>query len=326
MRHWVFLVVSLGLGLVPAMRVRAESLTDKFQLSWQAPGDCPSREAVVASVSRLVSTGHNVPDVLEAQVRVKQQSASHYTLWLTTEHNGILGERVFHGRSCQAVVDAAVVTLALMLSPDSQGFPEATPETVARVAPSAPAQAPNRVVSVSAKPKKKVAATWFATSSLGLHVGILPEPGPELSLGTGLAWGRGSVWLRGGYAPAENVRIAGQPNRGARLWASSATALGCWALVDGAARLGTCLGADVTRVQGYGLGVSHSRTGVTAWTSPALGIFADLALKSHVALRLTAIGNAPITRPDTHLDDIGSVQRPAPFGARLHAGMVWHWP
>lgn len=78
----------------------------------------------------------------------------------------------------------------------------------------------------------------------------------------------------------------------------------------------------MTRLHGRGTGVPNVRDGVTYWVSPSLSANADFALHSHVWFRLEASGMVPLARPNTHLDDYGTVQMPAKVLGRLDLGVV----
>ena len=52
------------------------------------------------------------------------------------------------------------------------------------------------------------------------------------------------------------------------------------------------------------------------------GANADFAVNRRAWVRLTTSGMVPLSRPDTHLDNYGTVQRPAKVLGRLEAGFV----
>jgi hypothetical protein len=74
------------------------------------------------------------------------------------------------------------------------------------------------------------------------------------------------------------------------------------------------------------LGVGQHRTGSTNWWAPAAELFADFPLNRRAAFRLAASATAPLARPNTYLDDMGIVQRPAQLTALLQAGVILRVP
>jgi hypothetical protein len=328
----VFRVGAASVLLLLAFRSQAEVRSAPIDLTWEAPAECPQEASFLAAVTRLVGGTGRLTQGVVARVKVDRDADANFTLKLATELNGIAGERTLRGRSCPAVADAAVVTLALILNPDIELPADAgveprlfsakppqvetlrtTPQFTYSTLPSSPPRQPHRL-------------SGLVASSVGIHFGVLPQPVPELSVGVGTAYGRFAAWAWGGYAPPTEVLVPGQPAQGGRLWAVAATALGCWAYADEAPRLGTCLGAEWTHVQGYGFGVPQSRNGAIDWVSPTIGLFSDFRLGPQGLFRLAVFGLAPLARPDTHLDNFGTVQRPAEIAAKLHAGVVVSFP
>jgi hypothetical protein len=328
----VSFVYAVHAALLLASQGLAEVRSVPLELTWSVPAECPQESAFLASVTRLVGGAGHITRGVIARVKVDKDANANYTLELTTELNGIAGERILRGHSCHAVTDAAVITLALILNPDIELLPDANEEpgilaAKPQPAEAVPAQSPiENAIYARTSPPSPYRLTGLGTSTVGIHFGVLPQPVPELSLGVGVAYGRLSAFATGGYAPPTNALLRGQRTQGGRIWTASATAVGCWALADVAPRLGTCLGAEWVRVQGYGFGVPQSRRGATDWVSPTIGLFADFPLGSRGLFRLMALGMAPLHRPNTHLDNFGTVQRPSEIAAKLDAGVIVSFP
>jgi hypothetical protein len=272
--------------------------------------------------------------VLKAHVTIERDSQGEFRLALVTELDGIVGERALTAHSCNSVVDAAAVTLALILNPDidtsiAQAPKEGSAGPAREQAPAA--NAPANAQPVAAPPARSIESSrepvhWLATSALGLHFGVMPNPGPELTLGLGVGYRQWSVLALGSYAPPETVHLAGSPNAGARIWHGTLAGLGCWSFSLAAPRLGACVGAAVTRIHGHGVNVSYANDGSTSWVSPAGSLFGDLRLSDHTAFRLSGLVMHPLARPDTHLDNLGTVQRPSTLTALLQAGVIVQVP
>src|SRR5690606_27174478 len=127
---------------------------------------------------------------LTAEITV-ERAGSRFSLRLRTELAGVTGERNFDGNTCQAVSDAAALTLALMLNPDvetSADPPAAESEPAPRAAPAVsepaePKPKPPPARARSGGPSLEGAAAVHA----GEQIGILPAPGPELGAALGLS-------------------------------------------------------------------------------------------------------------------------------------------
>jgi hypothetical protein len=251
-----------------------------------------------------------------AHVTIQFVGQARWSLTMQTEQNGLEGERTLEGPSCRAVADAAALTLALMLNPEAR---EPSGADVPSSGPRRPARGRRPI---RRPPPRPVTAhiVVAGTAHLGLHVGALPAPGPELSLGLAGGVGRGSVWLIGSYAPPQE-KLVGQ-DRGGRLWMLATAAVGCWQLTLGAPSIGPCVGAAFNRIHGRGIHIDYPRSGNVYWVSPTAGALADVPLGSWVAIRAAALGQLPLARPATYIEGIGPVHRPPRAEARLLGGLL----
>jgi hypothetical protein len=60
--------------------------------------------------------------------------------------------------------------------------------------------------------------------------------------------------------------------------------------------------------------------------SGVLGLTAKLRMNHMFALRIGGVALVPLARPTVYLEDVGNVHRPAPFGARVLAGVDLELP
>jgi hypothetical protein len=332
MRAWVSALSVLSVGLLGAAPLGAQAPKPPLELQYQAPEPCPRASAFLSALIRLVGSGEQTSRRLTANVNIRKDAPDDFTLRLTTKLDGISGERVLNGRSCSAVADAAVVTLAIILNPDVEIPADAGIEAhdqpvkppYSELVPVTPHTATPPPPATPTEQSKPIG--WILASGVGLHFGTMPQPGPEISLGLGAKYRQLSVIASGLYAPPETSTIAGKGQAGGRLWHWTLTATSCLSFLAKPPSLGACAGGAFTHVQGRGVGVTESRRGSTSWFSPTLGIFADFPLRNHAAFRLIAVGEVPLARPNTHLDDMGTVQRPAALTARLEGGVIVNVP
>ncbi|MBN1605551.1 MAG: hypothetical protein JW940_02905 [Polyangiaceae bacterium] len=285
-----------------------------FDLVLEAPSECPDARALRDQVARLASVDAGTSGRLVARVTIETIGHGRWSLTMQTEQNGRQGERALDGPSCRAVTDAAALTLALMLNPEAHQPSEAATPPTGRPA-TIQRRPPPRLLPRPASKHLVVGGT----AQVGLHVGALPRPGPDISLGIAAGVGRASLWLLGSYAPEQEKLV--QPDRGGQLWMLAGAALGCWQPVRGTPSVGPCLGASFNWIRGQGI-VRHPRSGTVYWVSPTAGILADLPLGSWMAVRAVALGQLPLARPMAYLERIGSVHRPARAEARMLAGVL----
>ena len=317
---------ALGVGFAQAMfaavAAAAPPEPGPFSLTVTAPPECPSTEAMRAEVLRLARVGTDSPRRLDANVVVSQAADGSVTLELRTDLEGVSGERSFEGSSCQAVSDAAALTLALMLNPEveREQVVETAPEPAQAAVDPAPAASPPPRVEPPGKPAPP-GPRLRGTIALfgGVQGGILPEPGFDLGVSFGVRLEPVSLWLGLSYDPEQDVRLSGS-NAGATLSAGSARLLGCWDFSRSEDSIGPCAGAELGRIQGRGTGITDPQNGDIYWTSAVLGLSASLGLWPPVQVYATLSGLVPVDPPQVFLEGIRKVHEPAGLAARAQIG------
>ncbi len=288
-----------------------------FELQWSAPADCPEGSQIRQEVVRLAGTS-GLSRQLEARVRIRQDERQGWALDLTTELDGIVGERHLAGVSCQSLSEAATLTLALLLNPEAKienpPAPPAPPAVQASPAPEAPRRA-----------KPGVTPVWQTGVLAGLQVGVLSEPSPWLGLSLGAGFGRFWLRLAPGFTPPQKLSSRERADAGGRLWLVSAAVLGCYAAIERIITLTPCLGANMVRLHGEGWGVLEAREASVYWTSAELALLAGLPLGRVMRLELWGFGVTPLYKSGVYLEEAGLISRPAGFGFGARAGLAAVW-
>jgi hypothetical protein len=317
---------ALGVGfaqaIFSAVAAAAPPEPAPFSLTVTAPPECPSTEALRAEVLRLARVGTDSPRRLDAIVVVTQTADGHFALELRTDLEGVSGERSFEGSSCQAVSDAAALTLALMLNPEVGR--EEPVEAAAEPAPAKaePAAAASPPPPSAPPPKPALPGPRFRGTVAvfgGVQGGILPEPGFDLGASFGVSLEPVSLWLGVSYDPEQDARLSGS-TAGATLSAGSARLLGCWDFSRSEDSIGPCAGAELGRIEGFGAGISDPQGGNIYWTSAVLGLSASLELWPPVHVYATLSALVTVDPPQVYLEGIGKVHEPAGFAARSQVG------
>ena len=266
-----------------------------LELDWQAPTGCPEASSVRSEVLRLARIDTKPHSPLRARARIRRHDGA-WQLALSTEHDGMSGERSLAASSCGALADAATLTLALILNPDAD-----------EPAPPPPAEPPPLELNVA------LSARGFAEH------GQRGELGPSFAFGSGLALGAASLWGYAGFTPPGETRLGDGSGPGARVWSASASLLACWDFIR-RTPIGPCAGAELTRLQGTGISVRNPETAVAYWGSGLLGLRAGVRLGDAVTLRVEGFAVLPAQRPSLFLEELGVVVRPDPLGMKLGAG------
>jgi len=99
-------------GAVPVVTAQA-SPPLPLELTWEAPPECPSGDAVRSQVERVVRVrrGRTAPHLI-AMARVEQRGGRWF-LRLRTERGGVIGQRQLEAATCAPLVGAATLVLGL---------------------------------------------------------------------------------------------------------------------------------------------------------------------------------------------------------------------
>lgn len=313
-----------------AVGVASAAPPEPLTLDWSGPPECPDRATIHREVLRLAQLTAVSPHHVAATARVQRQGAK-YHLSLNAELDGVSGEREFDGQSCDSVVDAAVLTLALMLNPDAPIERAATPAVSeparpARVEPVPLHEAPPPPVTAGRDSTASDSPPW-STHVIGgvmggLRTGVLPDLGVELGLGAGVLTGPLSLMLAASAMPPQSAPAPESHDVGAELWLLSLGALAGWHTRFEPFGFGMSAGVDWTRASGRGDGVSEPEQAYIHWLSAQLGGTAMVAVTEHWHLGAGVFGLAPLARPAFTLEDLGTVYRPEPFGIRAYFSVV----
>jgi hypothetical protein len=316
---------------------RAEEGSGPLELTWTAPAECPQMPDVYAEVLRLIGGKARGTSRLAAQGTVVLDDDGRWSVVLETRIDGAEGSRSIAGPTCQAVSDAAALTLALTLDPDLR-LPEAAPELPGSTSKAAGAGAgpvgsmpPHRPAKGSAPPAptrrapysnrvtvlggsvaavRRPRTVWLARAFAGGNLGALPELGSEFGLGLGVGRGSALGWLIGAYSPPQDV---GTPARQglATVWVGSLAALGCYRLSVDRAELDPCGGLQLARASGRGTDrIITPDSDSLFWLSPALGASIGYRLSHAVRLSLDGFGLVALERPEGRIDGVGRVYKP----------------
>ena len=294
----------LSVILTGALPASARDTGAPLELRWSAPAQCPGGAAVRAEVLRLARVGPDASRHLKASGTIVEASGT-WQLALTTEFQGMIGERELSASSCRALSDAAALTLALILNP-----------------PTEPAERDSR----DPDPPRALAVRGQVAGHAGVHAGVLKGVGPEVGGGLGLSIDSLSTWVLVSYGFPQDTYVSGSSGPGGSVWFASGTALACWNFAPAPVQLGACAGGAITRVAGRGHGVTSPRSDATSFPSATAGMTLGVALLSPFVVKISGFALVPLRRPSLFLEDLGQVQRPAVLGGEVRAGAELQFP
>ncbi len=321
-----------------------------YELRWDAPTECPSREALIEQIEDLLTAPPSGSGVAVISGTVSR-SEGQYALRLTTEFRGRLDHRDFSASSCDELATATTLLIAVALEPslgkardvpheDDTTVDEAPPPsriplpTIATEpeSPSPPTtqhaeQPPSDLRTEFGAPRTEARPNRARPRGLA-RLGVGPEWGAlaaatagfELSLGFG--WPRARVLLHGLYLAPHRHRYGS--GRGGLHQLGSVGARGCGVVRARSIGFPLCGGLEggTLRVDSRGLEPASTRFG--PWLGPLLsaglerhwervGIFADLEFVGR------AVGSA------TRVDGVVEVEQFV-VSSRLLAGIELRFP
>jgi len=299
----------------------AQGQTPVELLSWQAPAACPPIEEVQRRLSELQAGGVKNA-ALQAEVSI-EEDANGFHLRLETNLDGLTGERILEGPTCDEVTQAAIAVLALLLDAEAEradelppSEPPASAPPPARPTPLAPPRPPppGRAV-VSSGP------TYYGASGLGAGRGILPNTAVffEARLGVrGPAW---SVQLQGQLWPERAAHSPALTTAGAELSMLGAGLLLCRELLARPVAWRVCSGVQADWLLAQGFGVDDRRQATALSLAVDFGTTLSLPLAGGLALSWSLDGVVPTARPRFVLDNVGVVFERPVVGVRTTLGI-----
>ena len=175
-------------------------------IDWRAPADCPTTEVVNARINALAGAAKpRVTFTAIAKVSLERAAEQPWKVFIETTLGEVKGERSFAAASCEAVTNATVVFITLMLAEHSQppepapapvpirpspaakiAMPDAEPEPVAKVEPS-PKAAPVQVRPVAVLPNRRL---WHLRTKVGFAHNEVARTALRIAIATGVSWER----------------------------------------------------------------------------------------------------------------------------------------
>jgi hypothetical protein len=175
-------VLALPAGALAQSETIGEPLPIDF--TWTAPPACPTREQVIAELTKAVDAGGKELPPLTARAEVQQDGPT-WHLELFTEMDGRQGSRLLRADSCEGLARAATLVLALTLG---EGLALRQAEVAAQQAP--PPPQPPEPPATPPQPTRSTgdrsSSAVLAWAAIALGTDPLGRLGP--ALGLGVAW------------------------------------------------------------------------------------------------------------------------------------------
>ncbi len=309
-RRWLLAPV-IAVGLLLPRPAGAAAPAVPLEIVWRAPEECPNREAALAQLRALLVHRPAMEQGAEARVEIVRGREGRFVVAMQTRLGTLVNQRRFDGATCEDVVRATTLIIAMALDP--VGVAAAKTEGAA-----APQPAPVREPLAPAPPPRVPGA------SLALAVGArasgdagsLPLP----TLGAGIAFD--ATYARWFWELSGTLWMSRRASRGPMLGAGAdislktAAARVCWSPAPAGAGFYACLGSEVGITMGRGVGIRHPRESRDTWVAASAGIALRRRLWRGVHVWTNVDAGVPVRIPSYFIEGYGEVSRPWPVIAR----------
>lgn len=226
----VFVAVALIAGLFAPAASQAQD--EAPVVGWTAPDTCPSRAVFEAEIERIL--GRRPAGGPFADITVTSRGGRHAAVLLFGPSGSAQRRRRIEGASCEAIVRAAALIVALEIDPDALSLdveeePEPEPAPEPRFAELEGQVDPSRALvpdpardlaspfapGASRTPPEPV-VRFLGGAGLVLDGGAMPGLAPGVWIGAGLRLGGlFEIGLEGRFLPEQRARLAPRPQVGA---------------------------------------------------------------------------------------------------------------
>jgi hypothetical protein len=305
MRVWIWAITNVTVLVTVGVTAAAP-----VSLIWNAPPDCPGRDAVLADVQRILGGPTN--RAVAAQADVTELGPEHWSVHLVTSVDGATGDRTIDANSCASLASATALILALTVDP-TKGVPSVPPPEPSIAAPSPPTPAPRD------QPARREGSDAFGLFGVAVAIGGAADsatlPSPAFAGEIALAGFVGPLRLEVSGADwatqSPSANLPGEPTVGTTIHLFDAAARGCYGFRLGAGlELSPCLGAAIFFAAGEGSGGTPGRFFPRAfsnndWTAVQGDVLGTWRLFGPLALRASLGVGIPLAPPrfEIHVDN-----------------------
>jgi hypothetical protein len=282
-------LVGALLAVTTATGARAETPVESVIFEWNAPGECPTSEQVLAEVARVIH-GRQERVAVMARVDVQRAPSDRWKGVVSLETEDARGERVFEAESCSAIASAAALIVALAVEGGALPPPEPPP------VPAAPSPAAIAVrtqpIETAAPPRPWQHPSQLIVTATGvMDAGVMPggaAGGGELALGFSMHAPSWRVRALGGaaYFPVRSNALTAT-DEGGRFSLFTLSLRACASGIRGRLDLGPCVGAEIERMSASGFGPSmrfEAASGSSWWAAGIVGALASWSISPLLAV------------------------------------------
>jgi hypothetical protein len=303
------LALALTLSTVPS---RAAENARSFELTWDAPPECPTAQEVERDITRLIGESSH-----ERTVRASATVTGSDDDWkvrVRMETGGEISERSLSAPTCRALEKAVALVIAITIEPRAASGEPPPPPPVEPPPPKPPPPPPPPPV-VREPPLK-----WFAALGPVTEIGLLPQLGVGGELSAGLRLPIFSAELSGAMYVPESTTVKGPS--GGRFTLASGGLRACGRVLGGQVELFGCAETATNRLAGRGFGVTAPGSASTMLAGFGVGPRVDVRLSPVFLLLFDVEAIYAPGRASFVLDNVGRVYTAKHIGMSGRLGLA----
>jgi hypothetical protein len=325
----------MGLLVAAALFTSAPATDDAVSLLWEAPAECPDRDAVVHRVHELLAASTIAPDAKDVRATARIETTPRgYALELHFEGD-VRSDRRIESSDCNELAHAAALILSIAVDPsaawstDTAVVPDPSP-AAPEDAIAQPGPTPATVLPVSSAAPQPMAErrrrpAFALRGGVGIDALVWRPVGASLVLAAAVVGREYRVELAARYATPSTISADSSDDVQVRAQQWSIGLAGCGVPTFGSRRqfevpLCGAIEAGAMHARGLGPGLA-GRSNVAPWVGLAAGPSFVYVLRSSVGLWLAADAVVLVGRPRFVTDEGTVVLHPRRAGLRALAGV-----
>ncbi|HEX2878385.1 MAG TPA: hypothetical protein VHO25_02500 [Polyangiaceae bacterium] len=317
------IVLGIALVLPTAALAQSEAVSEPLPLdfTWTAPQACPTREEVVAELTKAVDAGGKELPQLTARA-VVQQDGPTWRLELFTEMDGRRGSRLLQADSCEGLARAATLVLALTLG---EGLARRQAEAAAQqTSPPPQPPEPTPPAARAPVPVTRPSTATLAWAALAVGTDPLGELGPALALG--LAWQPTLIQLgvRLGATLPRTSGFSGSAQQ-VKAFAISADLSACLVPTLQSLQLLGCLNAGIVALQAKGRGTAADSSALIPLYQLGPSAGARWLFSEHAFLNLEVLSRLFVVQPELVVEGLPQRRQIETATVEVHLGGGVRW-
>lgn len=316
----------IAAGAAFAASARAEAPLD---LSWTAPPSCPSREAIIAEVERLLASRAPRSSRVTARATITKARADYHLRMVVQGANGERA-RALDAPTCEELCDAAALILAIAIDPSAADPPaKPSPAPAPSIAPPKPtepverrAPPPSVPVRRTPPPPARVAPPVVIAEPMSLRLvamvgadqGTFVGATPSLRVGAAFVAPPLRIELLGMFTWGGRIAAPMLPSAGGEMLRAGGALAGCFERSldpgdKGAPRASICGGFEGGVIFGTSYGVTSPGSATAPWLAPTVYGVVRWPVRRALAVRFDLGIAVPIVEASFVVRGLGTVHR-----------------